>query len=203
MKAIEPATKATETKPEPKAETIPPPNPLISFLNLILGLAVIGGIAYGLYTYVKKNPKQFEDTLKKVGLAQVEPPPDNVPATPTQPQPIKPIMLDNSTPTAVVSATMSTAIKTPRLVKSDGSVALLQDGPNLVGRDDGLPVSLAGESSVSRHHASLDKSGDIVKLTDLGSTNGTFVNGSKLNGEVVLQPGDNVQFGAVAFRYEV
>lgn len=192
----------------PVVPSAPAPNPGMSFINLLLGVAVIGGICYGIYTYVKKNPQQVEDTLKKAGIGgPVEPPVDDVPPPPAAPQPIKPIMLDDATPTHVgqpmAMAGSVTAVKTPRLVKSDGSVVLLMDGANVVGREEGLQVSLVGESSVSRQHAKLEKVGDEVRLADLGSTNGTYLNGSKLSGEAVLQPGDSVQFGAIAYRYEV
>jgi len=39
-------------------------------------------------------------------------------------------------------------------------------------------------------------------LTDLGSTNGTFVNGISLKATTPLRPGDTVQFGDLRFRYE-
>lgn len=193
---------------QPVAPVAPAPNPGVSFINLLLGVAVIGAICYGIYTYVKKNPQQVEDTLKKAGIGgPVEPAVDDVPPPPAAPQPIKPIMLDDATPTHVAQpiamAGSATAVKTPRLVKSDGSVVLLMDGANIVGREDGLQVSLVGESSVSRQHAKLEKVGDEVRLADLGSTNGTYLNGLKLAGEAVLQPGDSVQFGAIAYRYEV
>lgn len=194
----------------PSAPPVPAPNPALTFVNSLLGIAVIGGICYGIYTYIKKNPQQFEDTLKKAGIgAPAEPPVGDVPPPPSAPQPIKPIMLDDAVPSAVVQpmpltlGSAATAVKTPRLVKADGSVVLLMDGANIVGREEGLQVALVGESSVSRQHASLEKSGDEVTLSDLGSTNGTFVNGSKLSAPTLLSPGDNVQFGAVAYRYEV
>lgn len=196
---------ASEPTKEPAQTVAPAPNPAVTFLNLLLGVALVGGISYGIYTYIKKNPKQFEDTLKKVGIGPVEPPVDDVPPPPSQPQPIKPIMLDDATPTAVAGpvSSVATAVRTPRLVKGDGSVVLLGSGENVVGREEGLTVSLAGESSVSRHHARLEMVGDDVQLSDLGSTNGTFLNGAKLTGAATLKPGDSVQFGAVAFRFEV
>lgn len=205
-KGTEPVAKGgSEAKgaSQPK-EVIPAaPNPAVSFLNLILGLGVIAAIAYGILTYVKKNPKQFEDTLKKVGLAQVEPDATDAPPPPTQPQPLKQIMLgDAATATGSAVVSTPTAVRNPRLVKSDGSVVLLSEGENVVSRDDGHAVSLAGESSVSRQHARLDRSGDSVTLIDLGSTNGTFLNGTKLSSPVVLSIGDSVQFGAVGFRFE-
>jgi hypothetical protein len=193
------------TNPETKAERAEPPasspSPIASLVNLILGLAVIGGVAAGVVWYVRKNPKQVEDALKKVGLGDQQPPAAASPPTPVQPEPIKPIVLDLGAPAQAV-VTTAVSVKNPRLVKADGSVVLLAEGGSEVGRDPGLAVSLEGESTVSLRHARLDRKGDDVILTDLGSTNGTFVNGAKLNGETILRPGDSVQFGAVQFRFE-
>lgn len=181
------------------------PNPLVSLLNLVIGLAVVGGLGYAVFTYYKKNTKQVDDALKKFGIGE-QPPQDQTPAPPVpqQPQPLKPIVLDAAVPTAAVTpmATTTMVAANPRLVRPDGSVVLLQEGATTVGRDDGLGLSLIGESSVSRQHARFDRAGDSVRLTDLGSTNGTFVNGSRLQGETALSVGDSVQFGAVAFRFE-
>lgn len=53
------------------------------------------------------------------------------------------------------------------------------------------------QGSVSSHHAQiLDQNGTVV-LTDLGSTNGTFVNGEQVTGERQLQDGDEVYFGTM------
>jgi len=65
-----------------------------------------------------------------------------------------------------------------------------------------LGLSLVGESTVSRRHAQLSRSGGTVIVKDFGSTNGTFVNGVQLQGEKQLQVGDTVQFGSVRFRFE-
>jgi predicted component of type VI protein secretion system len=92
-------------------------------------------------------------------------------------------------------------VKNPRLVKADGSLYMVQDGEQVVGREGG-ELTLAGESSVSRSHAKISKAGDTITVEDMGSTNGTFVNGQRLSGPVSLQPGDAVQFGAVQYRYE-
>ena len=78
----------------------------------------------------------------------------------------------------------------------------LPEGETVVGRDVGLGLSLVGETTVSRRHAQLVKSGDSVVVRDLGSTNGTYVNGAKIGSEATLRPGDAVQFGSVRFRYE-
>lgn len=56
--------------------------------------------------------------------------------------------------------------------------------------------------TVSRRHAALERHEGAVLLTDLGSTNGTFVNGRRVVSSVTLSPGDQVRLGAVTFRYE-
>jgi hypothetical protein len=72
----------------------------------------------------------------------------------------------------------------------------------LVGRDTDCDLVL-NEARVSRHHARFDFENNTVTLTDLTSANGTFHNGKKLEGTVVLRSGDQVQFANVAFQIEI
>ena len=51
------------------------------------------------------------------------------------------------------------------------------------------------DSEVSRHHARLTLQGNNWVLEDLGSRNGTFVNGQRITGPVVLTPGSQVALG--------
>jgi hypothetical protein len=53
---------------------------------------------------------------------------------------------------------------------------------------------------VSRQHARLDLDGEQLVLEDLGSSNGTLVNGVRLKGRAVLQHDDEVRFHDIAFR---
>lgn len=55
---------------------------------------------------------------------------------------------------------------------------------------------------VSRKHAQLNVAEDGVVLVDLGSGNGTFLNGKKLEGSSKLRNGDRIKFGPILFRYE-
>jgi pSer/pThr/pTyr-binding forkhead associated (FHA) protein len=55
---------------------------------------------------------------------------------------------------------------------------------------------------VSRKHCRLIKDGDVVRLEDLGSSNGTYHNGQRVQ-EAVLTPGDNVQVGPVTFVVQI
>ena len=53
------------------------------------------------------------------------------------------------------------------------------------------------DGSVSGRHAEVDLGGDVAVLRDLGSTNGTFLNGEQVTGEAALREGDEIYFGAV------
>ncbi len=70
-----------------------------------------------------------------------------------------------------------------------------------VGRLETLEMSLT-DVSVSRIHAEIRQNQEGWFLRDVGSTNGTFLNGERLAGWQGRQiiPGDNIRFGSVAFR---
>jgi pSer/pThr/pTyr-binding forkhead associated (FHA) protein len=57
------------------------------------------------------------------------------------------------------------------------------------------------DSSVSGRHAQLERSGDVYRLKDLDSTNGTRVNNETIT-EVSLRIGDRLRFGKVEARFE-
>src|SRR4030067_1421209 len=63
-----------------------------------------------------------------------------------------------------------------------------------VGRDVTNEIVL-GDAEISRQHAHFTRTPAGYVIEDLGSTNGTFVNGQRLGGPVVLKPGDVVSFG--------
>lgn len=70
-----------------------------------------------------------------------------------------------------------------------------------IGRGDYNDV-IIGDPSVSTMHAKLQRREAIWILTDLGSTNGTFVEGERLTGEVPLTPGTTLRFGDVIALFE-
>jgi pSer/pThr/pTyr-binding forkhead associated (FHA) protein len=63
-----------------------------------------------------------------------------------------------------------------------------------IGRDASNGVAI-NDAEVSRKHARLSFQGGKYVLEDLGSTNGSFVNGQRLSGPAVLKPGDVVSLG--------
>ncbi|WP_415949015.1 FHA domain-containing protein [Streptomyces sp. KLOTTS4A1] len=68
-----------------------------------------------------------------------------------------------------------------------------------IGRDPGSSLRLSHET-VSRRHAELVLQGGIWVLRDLGSTNGTSVNGRRVVGATVVREGDHIAFGSMRFR---
>lgn len=99
-----------------------------------------------------------------------------------------------------------------RLREGEGGVAagslVLPSGERFVLGDTVVSIGRLPESTlvledpnVSRQHAEIRPSGNGFVLADLGSTNGSKVNGIKVS-ERVLQDGDELTFGSTSFRFE-
>lgn len=73
-------------------------------------------------------------------------------------------------------------------------------GEMLVGREVECAIPL-GSGHISRYHAKINVSLNGVYVEDLGSTNGTFVNGQRTKGRVRLNVGDEVAFDDIKFRF--
>src|SRR3954470_13622551 len=73
----------------------------------------------------------------------------------------------------------------------------------VIGRSTPGLGSLGGDSEISRVHARVfhDPSGRLM-VEDLGSTNGTFVNGNRVSGQQALNPGDEVRVGQTTLSVE-
>src|ERR1700683_1229977 len=87
------------------------------------------------------------------------------------------------------------------LVLPDGRRVSLGSEPLVIGRLPECDVVLP-DSNVSRRHAELRRKGDGVFVTDLGSTNGTRVNGSPIR-EQLLASGDEVSVGSTRLIFEM
>src|SRR5262245_17317916 len=83
-----------------------------------------------------------------------------------------------------------------------GSRYPLADKPLLIGRGEDCEIRIQ-DHSVSRRHARVDPNPDGVTLTDVGSTNGTFVNDVMIRGAVILHDGDYVRVGNCIYRFLV
>jgi hypothetical protein len=87
------------------------------------------------------------------------------------------------------------------LLSGDGRTYPLQMGSTVIGRGDQANLRLP-DVGISRRHARLDYDGSQVVLTDLGSTNGTMVNGQRVSA-VALNPGDMIQLGTTTLTFRV
>jgi pSer/pThr/pTyr-binding forkhead associated (FHA) protein len=86
----------------------------------------------------------------------------------------------------------------PLLVFTSGQMAgteLPVAGQVVVGRDPGAAdVILDQDTEISRRHATFSQSGAGLTVQDLGSTNGTFVNGRRLTGAIALETGGEAPY---------
>jgi DNA-binding winged helix-turn-helix (wHTH) protein len=80
----------------------------------------------------------------------------------------------------------------------DGRALALAPGENVIGRDPVCAV-FVDDATVSRHHARITLSGGEAVLEDLGSKNGTTVNGRPPGSSCVLRHGDALLLGSVLF----
>src|SRR5512145_635080 len=81
-----------------------------------------------------------------------------------------------------------------------GRIYELKSEKTTVGRLPDNAFSIA-EASVSSHHAELSLKGSELHIKDLGSTNGTFINGERVT-EAVAKHGQIVRLGMVEMRFE-
>lgn len=79
---------------------------------------------------------------------------------------------------------------------------LEMNGATVVGRDNASGVRLDGDEFASAQHARIDPRPDGVWVEDLGSTNGTFVNGERIDSKRLLGPGDVLRVGETELRLE-
>lgn len=83
--------------------------------------------------------------------------------------------------------------------KHQGKSIPLETKKFLVGREQDCHLRPNSEL-ISRHHCVFSLDDYAVRLRDLGSTNGTRVNGEQIRGEVILRTGDRVQLGKLEFE---
>ena len=105
----------------------------------------------------------------------------------------------SETPGEVPAAVAPPAV----LVDQTGREFLLRTGENSIGRE-AADVILT-DSAVSRKHACITIGESAIEIEDLGSTNGTFVNGEKLesNSPRAISPDDEIAFGQMTLRLKL
>jgi len=115
--------------------------------------------------------------------------------------PVEPV--SNAAPPVVSTnwgVAVAVATQPQQLVDLKGGSVVLQPGRNTVGRSPDCTVCLNFDNTVSRNHAEIVVSPGGTTVQDLGSSNGTRVNGHDVQGVVPLNAGDQVEFGSASFR---
>lgn len=75
-------------------------------------------------------------------------------------------------------------------------------GPTIIGRDAGCGIRLERDDFASARHARIEPQPDGLRIEDLGSTNGTFVNDSRITDPRRLSAGDVVRIGATELQVQ-
>ena len=90
------------------------------------------------------------------------------------------------------------------LLKKGGSQKTipLPSSVTVIGRRHGCDL-LIGLPTISRRHCEISQNGDSLKIRDLDSTWGTFVNGQRVNGETPIKAGDAVRIGPLTFICQI
>ena len=116
-------------------------------------------------------------------------------------------------PTSNVPATPKSSSVSPPVVATAPlikAVVVMQDGERIVLETDSLKIGrqatcriVFNDSNVSREHAQMRRTADGWKILDLGSTNGTKINGVKITEEQLLVNGDELSFGTSSAKFEI
>lgn len=85
-----------------------------------------------------------------------------------------------------------------KLIVNNGTEVEIEDGVVAVGRASDNTIPLDDDSNVSRYHIEIETRGEEFWLVELGSSNGTTVNGEKVTDERKLQDGDVILLGGTS-----
>ncbi len=211
-----PATGTTTPVPTPASgSSAPVGSSLNRLVSMVVSVGLLGLLGWGLYIGYQRGH------IKKVleGMGVVLPPPDTANSTPQvspfdprERSPIIPITEGVVDPLAGAQSNATPSYSgtpSPRLIAKAGSYSgssyPLGGSIIQIGREASCDISLATDANVSRKHATISSAGGTYNITDNGSSNGTFVNGTRLvpNEATQLTPGDEVHIGNTRFRFEL
>jgi len=78
----------------------------------------------------------------------------------------------------------------------------LSEGPNLIGRDRDCAIRI-DSATISRHHVRIVVTSAETTVEDLGSKNGTHLNGRRVTQRIALKDSDQIQVGSVTITYRI
>jgi EmrB/QacA subfamily drug resistance transporter len=101
----------------------------------------------------------------------------------------------------VLSDSDSTSVGSLRAIEGDDvGLVVVVSGATVLGRDSSADVVISDEEVSGRHLRVFSDHGEAV-LEDLGSTNGTFVNGRRIAGGYRARSGDRIKIGMTVFEF--
>jgi hypothetical protein len=124
-------------------------------------------------------------------------PVEETPIAFTPPPPTGPVTVTQR-PAAPAGPTLTLAYMGGRRRGEVARLTLAPDG--IIGRNSACALALAGDDEVSARHARLFVQDRRLLLEDLGSTNGTWLNGVRLLAPTPLREGDLVRVGQTELR---
>lgn len=212
VRTVKPAPVAGETTVATNNEGKPAPAKN-DWTSGIVGLALLGAGGFFGFRYLQSRnmtPKEaFGDALTRLG---VDTPGADVPGLAHAGlRPVTPDVVSSPLPSLSDlpgASDAAPALPGTHLVGLAGAVA----GQNIamtseketmvsVGRDTKCTIPLPNDSMVSRRHAVFVASGTGWELLDEASTNGTFLNGKRIENRTALMSGDEIQIGMARFRF--
>jgi hypothetical protein len=197
-------TVAPRLTPTPAAGTPP-----LLFIGLALATALgLGLLAFAIFMIVARNrpaPSQARSSERALPPSPREPEPAPIsrPQTDVTKDATLPGIQASKDVTLMVSAlpvlTSQAALTVTRGV-GKGARFMVDKKTTIIGRGDDCDIIVA-EAVVSRHHTKIVRMGPKYFLYDLKSTNGTLVNGQRVE-QHVLEDGDEIQIGVTVFLFE-
>jgi hypothetical protein len=186
-----------------------------AIVMFVIALALAIGVIVFLVRLATQKPQQLGEAMSKLGVELPQPTPAGqgsgvtaAPAAPPMPD-LPPLESAGVDPTAApigATATVIAAGPATRIVATQGPYAgqafELTGDLMTIGRDAAQAIALVNDMGVSRRHAQIIRQGDQTLIEDLGSTNGTYVNGVRISAPTPIKPGDTLQLGASLFRVE-
>ena len=155
---------------------------ILKMVLLVLLYLFFARVLWAVWSEVRQ-PANVRSGPEPVHHHTPAPPPP--PSDPTPMRQIRPIRGRGETPARLV-------VLEP---KERRGTAFAISGTVGVGREDDNVIRILDDAYVSSHHARISVVGDGVVVDDLGSRNGTFLNGAKLSDRRPLRIGDRLQIG--------
>jgi hypothetical protein len=158
-------------------------------------------------TLLSRPVIQFE-TDDRLGLGEfgiqtrVVEPPDEASAPSAQAEPARTMVYSDADRLREPLEERARARVQTALLLVDGRRIVVGPAGATLGRSRQCDVVLT-DPNVSRQHAEIRPRGASWVLTDLGSTNGSSLNGRRIDGPEVIRPGDEIELGTSLLKFEL